>query len=258
MDVNFRRIVGLTAEEWEYYLKEQAKLSASTRNYIYRRINIARLSPILEVGAGSGVISRELVNRSSGPLVAIDREQELLNSAKRSFQDISNLWFCGGGGEALPFNDGLFSASLCHMTLFWCEKPGEVVKEMARVTMSGGWVVALAEPDYGGMLSYPLAELAELSAKSLKRDGLEPFLGRKLRQLFVSAGLETEVGVPGQVLRSGDRGDFELSWWLRRKVWRGLVSERELERMMQEEARAVLGGEWMVYLPWFYALGRKR
>jgi SAM-dependent methyltransferase len=258
MDANFRRIAGLSVEEWEYYLKEQAKSSASTRNYIYRRINITRLSPILEVGAGSGVISRELVSRSSGPLVAIDQEQELLNSAKANSPGIPDLWFCGGRGEALPFNDGLFSATLCHMTLFWCQKPGEVVKEMARVTKSGGWVVALAEPDYGGMLSYPLAKLAELSVKSLDRDGLEPFLGRKLRQLFVSGGLETEVGVPGQVLHSGDRGDFELSWWLRRKVWRGTVSEPELERMMKEEAQAVSNGEWMVYLPWFYALGRKK
>jgi hypothetical protein len=144
------------------------------------------------------------------------------------------------------------------MTLFWCERPDQVVREMARVTRRGGWVVALAEPDYGGMVTYPLAELRDLSIKSLQKDGLEPFLGRKLGDLFVGAGLETEVGVPGQTFTSGDRGDFELSWWLRRRIWKGLVSESELEQMMNEEARALADGKWMAYLPCFYAIGRKR
>jgi len=252
-----RRIAGLSAEEWEYYLRRQAEFSYATRNFLYRRINIARISPVLEVGAGSGVISAELAHRSSGSLVAVDRDEELLRRAKAVHSGDEGILHCLAPGEALPFEDETFSAAVCHLTLFWSQTPDDMVQEMARVTRRGGWVVACAEPDYGGFICWPLEEIAELHLESLRREGLDPFLGRRLRRLFVKAGLKTEVGVQGQVLGEGDEGDFELSWWFRERAWKDIVSQGKLQRLKREERQALDAGEWMVYLPWFYALGRK-
>ena len=71
---------------------------------------------------------------------------------------------------------------------------------MRRVTRPGGWVLAMAEPDYGGRIDYPedLIYLGELQETALRRQGAETRLGRRLSALFHAAGLqEVETGVLG-------------------------------------------------------------
>ena len=98
----------------------------------------------------------------------------------------------------LPFAGGQFDSVYCHFTLLWVADPLRVLCEARRPLQTGGWVLALAEPDYGGRIDYPetLAETGRLQAESLRRQGADIQLGRRLRALFHQAGLRNiESGV---------------------------------------------------------------
>jgi len=71
---------------------------------------------------------------------------------------------------------------------------------MARITRPGGAVLALAEPDYGGRIDYPikLAQMGKWQIESLRLQGADPLMGRKLATIFNSAGFDSvETGVLG-------------------------------------------------------------
>ena len=130
-------------------------------------------------------------------LSGLDIDHNSLTLAKKN---ISSLALIQGNAHQLPYASGVFEICFCHFVLLWVEFPDQVVAEMARVTRSGGSVIAIAEPDYGGRIDYPEAfdQIGDWQARSLQRQGADPHLGRKLIQLFDQAGLtEIEVGVVG-------------------------------------------------------------
>jgi hypothetical protein len=87
---------------------------------------------------------------------------------------------------------------------------------MVRVTNPGGIVIALAEPDYGGRIDYPLdlVELGLWQKEALERQHANPLIGRELRTLFHKAELdEVEVGLlGGHWENQSDTEDFEIEW----------------------------------------------
>ena len=62
---------------------------------------------------------------------------------------------------------------------------------MVRVTHPGGFVLALAEPDYGGRIDYPteLSQIGDWQKNALKQQGANPLMGRELRSIFSHAGI---------------------------------------------------------------------
>jgi len=63
---------------------------------------------------------------------------------------------------------------------------------MRRVVKPGGWVVALAEPDYGGRIDYPdqLSALGWKQASALSAQGADTNAGRKLAGWLAETGLK--------------------------------------------------------------------
>ena len=105
-----------------------------------------------------------------------------------------------GDAHHLPCRDDSFDVSLCHFTLLWLENPAQALAEIERVTRPGGAVLALAEPDYGGRIDYPpeLEKLGRWQTETLRNQGADPLVGRKLGHLFSQAGfVELETGVLG-------------------------------------------------------------
>ena len=71
---------------------------------------------------------------------------------------------------------------------------------MRRVVQPGGWVAALAEPDYGGRIDYPdaLAALGWKQAAAVHAQGADIYAGRKLAGWLGQAGLkDIQVGLLG-------------------------------------------------------------
>ena len=213
---------------------------------------------MLEVGCGTGVIASDMIRYGAGDVWGLDIDAQMLAGARRHER---SLTLVQGDGHSLPFPDDCFDIVVCHYLLLWLDDPARGVGEMARVVRPEGSVFACAEPDYGGRIDYPpdLEELGRLQAQALRIQGADPEMGRKLGELFSAAGLSATVGVMAgtwEIPGSPDDG-FEAEWEMRARDLTGLVEKEELHRLRSVDQQALEKGHRTLFVPTFYAIGRK-
>ncbi len=168
----------------------QAQWSRPLREYIYRIFPKGVPLSILEVGCGTGSVIRSMTEELSerpARITGIDIDFDVIRYASCK----SSGSFCAGAGEALPFPDDLFDLVFCHYLLLWVPDPVKILKEMKRVTVSGGICAAMAEPCYDEMTASPesIRDLAVLQRKKLIARGIAPETGCRLAEYFREAGL---------------------------------------------------------------------
>jgi len=248
----------LSPEEWHDWFLRQAEWTRPTRLWLYRQAGLEKARRVLEVGCGTGVIAGEVARLSTAGVVGLDVDAGMLGAA-RSYAP--QVLLAQGDAQALPFADGVFDLVLCHDLLLWLHDPARAVAEMARVVRAGGFVLACAEPDYGGRIDHPpeLALLGRWQAEALRRQGADPQIGRRLGEVFVAAGLRTMVGVmAGQwELPSAPDAAFSAEWAMRRHDLSPWLPPEELERLEEIDREALAAGRRLLFVPTFYALGRK-
>jgi SAM-dependent methyltransferase len=254
---NSRRGGRLTTEEWHAQFTRQARWTRAVRNQLYRRVNLLRAERVLDVGCGTGVITEEMAARCKGHVIGVDVDAAMIEFALRHRSGRAEYRI--GDTHQLDFPDGHFDVVACHFLLMWVSNPALAVREMARVTRPGGAVLACAEPDYGGRIDYPdELPVARWQAEALRREGADPFIGRKLPALFAQAGLSANVGVlPSLWDDEALRAEFEAEWALMERTLAGMVSEDELRRYKQMDWQAIEDGQRLIFMPIFYAVCRK-
>jgi hypothetical protein len=130
---------------------------------------------------------------------------------------------------------------------------------MLRVTRRGGAVLALAEPDYGGRIDYPpeLQPLGEAQIQSLRQQGADPELGRKLSALLHDCGLiQVETGVlSGSWTQPPSREDLDIEWQVLESDLQG--RDLDLVRLRQIDEQAWAEGTRTLFVPTFYGWGIK-
>lgn len=92
---------------------------------------------------------------------------------------------------------GSFDLVFSRTLLVNVPEPATILTEMVRLARPGGWV-AVIEYDMGHALCHPphpaFDRLCEIFTGAFGRNGADPELGRKLRQMFDSVGL-TDLAV---------------------------------------------------------------
>lgn len=92
---------------------------------------------VLDVGCGSGAITADIAQRTSGNVVGIDFSEHLIELAKKNYAHISNLSF-----DVANINDYIsaekFDLVIAARTLQWVNNPAEVVKKMVILLKKGG------------------------------------------------------------------------------------------------------------------------
>ena len=243
--------------EWHHRYQIQAKWTDAARNRLFTMAGLHAADRILEVGSGTGVIIGEISTRFHGSTFGLD-----INPQANSFAtDLDpQTCFVTGDGKRLPFPENSFDTTLCHFLLMWVPDPDKIISEMARVTLPGGWVLALAEPDYGGRIDYPkeLAEIGELQTKALANQGTDPYIGRKLREIFTRAGLmDILVGVlGGEWAGSPSEEELDSEWRTLDADLHGTLSNQTLATLRHTDREAWRDGSRILYVPTFYACGR--
>ncbi len=163
-----------------------------------------------------------------------------------------------GRGEALPFEDRSFDIVYCSYFLLWVPDPEVVVREMARVARS--WVLCLAEPDYGGRISYP-AEVEVIDRammEGLRRQGADPEMGRKLSAILSRCGLTPMIGTFSGMWGAGRmREEAEQEWEEIQRLTSGVLDQDTLMHVKKAWDRAAAEGSLVQHNPVFYALARK-
>lgn len=235
----------------------QAGWTAAIRKRLYHSARFKSADRILEVGSGTGVITEDLTSRFKGQIFGLDIDP--LATAFAQERDVRSNYLIGDGIH-LPFPANSFDASICHFLLMWVAEPHSILLEMARVTRAGGWVMALAEPDYGGRIDYPetLVEIGELQAKSLAAQGSDPMIGRKLRSLFNQTKLEdVQAGVlGGEWIGSPPPEELDSEWSTLAADLHDSITNDALDALRRIDQEAWRCGNRILFVPTFYAIGR--
>ncbi|MDH7488106.1 MAG: methyltransferase domain-containing protein [Anaerolineae bacterium] len=242
----------LTPAEWAEHFRRQAEWTRAARNYLYRRADLLRARRVLDVGCGTGVITEEMAARTRGRVVGLDINPQFLRLREGRGAD-----YILGGALCLPFASGAFDVVVCHFVLMWLRDPRRGMAEMVRVTRAGGWVLLCAEPDYGARLDYPDLPHAAWHIEALRREGADPFMGRKLRALCAEQGLGAEVGcLSAPWTAEAIRDSLDGEWAMLTRITREFVGENERRAVRAREEVAIARGERFVFMPVFYAAAR--
>jgi SAM-dependent methyltransferase len=250
----------LSPETWHKRYLEQARWTQAARLFLFNKIDLAHKKNILEVGCGTGAILEEFSAEAGYTLVGLDLAIENLAFARGHNP---GALLAQGNAHDLPFCSGIFEVVYTHFLLLWLNDPVKAIKEMRRVVTSGGYVLALAEPDYGGRIDYPseLSVLGNWQAASLKLQGADPLTGRKLGEYFLKAGL---VDIQSGVL--GGEWHHPPTSLAGQTEWEILINDleslsdgppkAEVQRLMDIETQARNFGSRVLYVPTFYVLGK--
>jgi len=136
-------------------LELQALKTSEERIPLYLEVGLKEAKMVLDVGCGSGIVTRDIARLTKGKVVGIDGSSDMINVASEVLKGYNNVELKVSPAENLPFDNDTFDIVACNLLLMWADDPQKVVDEMARVTKPGGRVLASLEPDYGGKLHWP-------------------------------------------------------------------------------------------------------
>ena len=278
--------------DWHTRYTQQAAWTAPLRQHLFARLGLTPRHRLLEVGCGTGAILCSLPARGEGrgevPLAAEqhhavipaplpasgERRGEVppahhgldlsLPSLRQAARYAPTARLTCGDAHALPYASASFDFVICHFLLLWLAHPSLALDEMARLLRPGGWLLALAEPDYGGRLDYPpeLVPPGQLQIEALRRQGADPEIGRRLGALLLGAGLQpVETGVlAGQWQCQPQTAETtypDLEWDVLETDIRALAEPARLDAWRAVHRAARRQGSRLTFVPTFYALGQR-
>jgi SAM-dependent methyltransferase len=204
------------------------------------RIEFSQPARVLEVGCGTGAISRRLAQVAGvAEVVGVDPSTGLLDRARTLAAQVPHLSFREADGRELPFEEGTFDVVVAHTVVSHVPEPERLVGEAARVVRRGG-TVAFFDGDYSTMSvavagDDPLQCCAVAMAAGFVND---PWVVRRLPAMVRQAGLidaefrshgYAQVAEPAYLFSIVDRGADSL-------LARGVIGH-DLAAAMKAEAR---------------------
>jgi ubiquinone/menaquinone biosynthesis C-methylase UbiE len=164
----------------------------------------------LDVGCGPGALTAELVRRLGAAAVsAVDPSEPFVAAARERHPGVEVRH---GSAERLPFADDEFDVSLAQLVVHFMADPDAGLRELGRVTRSGGVVAACVwdHADGGGPLSLFWELAREVDPDVVDESQLAGARKGHLEELFRAAGLtgveETSLSV------AVDYAGFD-EWW---------------------------------------------
>ena len=181
------------------FLQRQSDGLAPLRSRLLRKAQVATRRSIIDLGAGTGAVTSELVRRGGGEVTAVDVAEDFLALPEEPFAGARRV---RASSEAMPFERGSIDLILVQIGLLWMPLAA-TLDEITRVLAPGGALVAI-EPDLGGMIEWPGERgVKDIWLRALRAAGADPEVGRKLPGMLQERGFGVrvevfpEVGPPG-------------------------------------------------------------
>jgi ubiquinone/menaquinone biosynthesis C-methylase UbiE len=217
---------------------------------------------VLDVGSGPGHTTLELARRVApgGAVTGVDINAEFVERSSARARDAKlAASFVHHGFPPLPFPDHSFDRVWCKNVLEYVDSAADTVAEMARVTATGGIVVAV-DSDWD-MIALELGAagrdrsnriLAASKALAIR----EPRIGRQLYRLFRAAGLgEVKVEIFAGADTAGRSLPMLKASFARYARDSGKIASDEVAQWFQDIDHAVASGSYLFVLPQFVVRG---
>lgn len=144
-------------------------------------LGLLQLGDVLDVASGDGALIEILAPRARH-VTGLDISDRVLTAARARLSALENVEFVRGDMHQLPFEDGSFDQVLLLNALSYADRPGDVIREAARVLRPAGRLVAVT------LAEHPFAEEAKLYDHV--QHGFEP---KALAHMLVEAGLDVTL-----------------------------------------------------------------
>ena len=227
--------------------RARAEDEVAARDIYLGLLNISAGERVLDVGCGSGVVTREIARRvgRSGLSVGLDPSPALLAVARDLTHEAGladRVEFREGDARRLPFADGSFDAAVCVTVLSHVPNGEAAIPELVRVVRAGGRLGVFDFDTDMTVFTHPDRDLTRrIVAAASDATAVNGWLVRQLPALFERAGL---IDVRA-------RGFFPLE--TRRQSFYASMADRSAEAAVK--AGAVTESEGRAWLRAFHDQG---
>ena len=177
-------------------LRGRAEDEIAVRNEYLTLLDLKPGTVVLDVGCGSGVVTRAMAQRvvPGGRVVGIDASPAMIEIA-RELADKSGLGerieFRSEDCRALRLADAMFDLSFAATTLAHVPDAARALSEMVRVTRPGGRVAVFDFDSDSTLIAHPDRDLTRRIVRAFSDYGaVDGWLVRSLPGLFRDLGLE--------------------------------------------------------------------
>jgi SAM-dependent methyltransferase len=186
-------------------LQRQAEELAADSAALLDRVGLRPGQSAIDLGCGPRGILDLLAERVSpaGRVVGLDADpaHTAMAAGFAAARGLSGVEIITGDARSSGLPPGSFDLVHARTLLVNLPEAAEAVAEMTRLARPGGWVASM-EPDTEHALCYPphpaFDRLRDIFTVAFGRNGADPWIGRRVPELFRRAGLE-DVGVEARV-----------------------------------------------------------
>jgi arsenite methyltransferase len=111
---------------------------------VVEKMGLVAADNVLDVGCGSGWLSRRLAKRvMEGRVVGMDISDEMIRVARRTSLDFENILYATGEVAEIPWEANFFNHAISVESAYYWPAPAAGVREIFRVLRPGGaaWIL---------------------------------------------------------------------------------------------------------------------
>ncbi len=111
---------------------------------VLEKMRVGAADNVLDVGCGSGWLSRRLANLArGGRVVGMDISDEMIRLARRMSAEHENILYVQGESAEIPWEPGFFHHAISVESAYYWPEPAAGIQEIFRVLQPGGaaWIL---------------------------------------------------------------------------------------------------------------------